>query len=346
MTLLSHYVLNLNTKNMQKSKGIDHYLKIVKFFLSLVGQWPYQLPRYRIFCRTIGLGISTIILFPGFMAMYEVRNESTTFVECIPPIFAVFASYCYAICYSLNIKKIESLTECMKSDWELIKGCKTELEIIERSAQKGKTYITVFAIYSYVSSSVYVMSPLLPQLLDLISPLNESRARLFVFHVDYVFIDKEEYYYFIYIHAMLAAYITLTNIISIDFLFLSTVQHACGMFQLLGYRLAHVVDKNYKIIEHDVIKDQKVNKKMIKCIQLYNDILKFTEMIEFCFSNMFLFIIGINMLMISFQGVQIVLNLNNTQILMRFGSFFMGQIIHLYFNTIPGQMLIDESSKL
>ncbi|XP_043464746.1 uncharacterized protein LOC122500086 [Leptopilina heterotoma] len=31
---------------------------------------------------------------------------------------------------------------------------------------------------------------------------------------------------------------------------------------------------------------------------------------------------------------------------MRFGSFFMAQIIHLYFNTIPGQLLIDESSKV
>ncbi|XP_043464725.1 odorant receptor 9a-like [Leptopilina heterotoma] len=50
--------------------------------------------------------------------------------------------------------------------------------------------------------------------------------------------------------------------------------------------------------------------------------------------------------MISFQGLQIVLNLNNIALLLRLVAFFVSQIIHLYFNTIPGQALIDESSKV
>ncbi|XP_043464744.1 odorant receptor 9a-like [Leptopilina heterotoma] len=52
------------------------------------------------------------------------------------------------------------------------------------------------------------------------------------------------------------------------------------------------------------------------------------------------------MILISFQGLQIVLNLNNIPLILRLGAFFAGQIIHLYYNTIPGQALIDESSKV
>ncbi|XP_043464697.1 odorant receptor 9a-like [Leptopilina heterotoma] len=346
MAILWHQKSTISLKqNMNKSKGIDDYLRVNKYILSFVGQWPYQLPRERIFFRLLCHGICTLIIIPGLIALYDVRHESTVFVECIPPLFAVFASYCYAVSYSLNMSRIKYLTESMKRDWETYKSCKSELEIIEKSAQHGKTLILTFMIYSYVSTTVYVMSPLLPQILDVILPLNESRERAYVFHVNYVFMENDNHYNFIFIHAITSAYLTLTNIIAIDFIFLATVQHACGMFQLLGYRLSKVADKNY-ICNRNMIEDDKVNKRMVSCIKLYNKILKFTDNIELSFSTMFFIIIGINMLMISFQGVQIVLNLNNTQILMRFGSFFMGQIIHLYFNTIPGQLLIDESSKV
>lgn len=78
------------------------------------------------------------------------------------------------------------------------------------------------------------MTPLLPQLLDKVLPLNESREKSFPFNVNYVFLDNDENYTFVYIHSVLAAYITIANIIAIDFIFIATVQHACGMFRLLG----------------------------------------------------------------------------------------------------------------
>lgn len=79
------------------------------------------------------------------------------------------------------------------------------------------------------------MTPLLPQALDIILPLNESRARAYVFHVNYVFIENDKYYRLIYLHAVLSGFITLTNIIAVDCMFLVSAQHACGIFQVLGY---------------------------------------------------------------------------------------------------------------
>ncbi|XP_051156844.1 uncharacterized protein LOC127278930 isoform X2 [Leptopilina boulardi] len=331
---------------MNKSSRIDPYLNIIKYFLTCTGQWPYQLPKERIIYRIVSQGICILIFVPGLIALYDVRHDYATFSDCIPPLFSAFLSFCYAICYSLNITKIKSLTDTMKLEWQSVENCETEMEIVERSAQRGKYLITLFAIYSYISLFIYVMSPLLPQVLNLILPLNESRAKIAAFHVNYVFIENDDYYYLIYLHVMISAFIILTNIIGIDFIVLTTVQHACGMFQLLGYRLANVIDKNYKVNNSDIIEENKINQRMVRCIQLYNGILEFTENIELSFSNMFLIIFGINMVMITFQGVQIVLNLNNATVLIRFGTFFLGQIVHLFYNSIPGQMLIDESSKV
>lgn len=44
--------------------GLEYYLKVNKYFLSIVGQWPYQLPSQRIFVRTLCHGICILIYIP------------------------------------------------------------------------------------------------------------------------------------------------------------------------------------------------------------------------------------------------------------------------------------------
>lgn len=78
------------------------------------------------------------------------------------------------------------------------------------------------------------MTPIVPQILDKFMPLNESREKIFLFHVNYGFMDKNEHYTIIYIHSVIASFITVTNVNAVDFIILATVQHACGMFRLLG----------------------------------------------------------------------------------------------------------------
>lgn len=144
---------------MSKTSALDNYLNLNKFFLSLIGQWPYQLPAERNFIRFLGHGICTFILIPGvsiwflrdyilmllnltnnwvaffkiklkvwmmgsydcyisltlnlilivvlqLIALYNVRHDTTVFVECIPPLFTVFISYCYATFCSLNLSRV------------------------------------------------------------------------------------------------------------------------------------------------------------------------------------------------------------------------------------------------
>lgn len=85
-----------------------------------------------------------------------------------------------------------------------------------------------------MSTTVYVISPLIPQILDKIAPLNESREKNFLFHVNYGIIDKNKHYTLIYIHSVIASFLTITNMSAIDTIIFAIVQHACGMFELLG----------------------------------------------------------------------------------------------------------------
>lgn len=91
-----------------------------------------------------------------------------------------------------------------------------------------------YLVYCYITIITYTLIPLLPQVLDIILPLNGTRPKVYVFRCDYIFIENDNYYPYIYVHAIIVIFFTIASILSTDFSFLYSVQHACGMFQILG----------------------------------------------------------------------------------------------------------------
>lgn len=77
------------------------------------------------------------------------------------------------------------------------------------------------------------MVPLVPKLLDLVAPLNESRPTYFVVPIE-SFADDQECFYPMVI--ITYGYITYISTISIacNMVFLMFVQHICAVFTILG----------------------------------------------------------------------------------------------------------------
>jgi len=71
-----------------------------------------------------------------------------------------------------------------------------------------------FAVYVTVSVFTYIFMTILPQILDVFLPLNESRSREHPFHAEF-FIDNEEYFYLIrfqiYVVLLLVLEIVVAN---------------------------------------------------------------------------------------------------------------------------------------
>ena len=72
-----------------------------------------------------------------------------------------------------------------------------------------------------------------PQILDIIQPLNESRLLKRAFKSNY-FVDEDKYYYYLIMHEYLATFFNVTIMISVDTMYMKFVEHACGMFSILG----------------------------------------------------------------------------------------------------------------
>lgn len=87
---------------------------------------------------------------------------------------------------------------------------------------------------------VFLVSPAFPKVLDIINPLNESRPLLQIYETEY-FVDENEYYLYILLHAYMTVPISMGVLIYFDILLGTHVYHACAMFEILRYLLKKIL---------------------------------------------------------------------------------------------------------
>ena len=81
----------------------------------------------------------------------------------------------------------------------------------------------------FLSAGFYICLPLVPIFLDFTHPLNESRPREPLFLTEY-FVDQDQYFVSIFIHALLTNFTSVTIIVAIDTMYGALIQYACAIF--------------------------------------------------------------------------------------------------------------------
>lgn len=87
----------------------------------------------------------------------------------------------------------------------------------------------IFSVYLITVILVYLLIPLIPRILDIVIPLNESRPLAYVFPAEYK-LDKEKYYYLILGHTYIISITTITILFTVDTTYIVCVLHACSLF--------------------------------------------------------------------------------------------------------------------
>lgn len=91
----------------------------------------------------------------------------------------------------------------------------------------------IIAVFFYIAMLEFLSVPLIPSLLDVIKPLNETRPRRLIMVADYL-IDPEDKYYWIAVHHWHASIVIITIILTVDGIFIVFIYHACGQLEILG----------------------------------------------------------------------------------------------------------------
>ena len=165
--------------------------------------------------------------------------------------------------------QIERLLSYMQNDWKS-RANGDGNEILKKYAERGRLFsisyicesITTWSMnlviyydswhffiwyttdYLYISTGLYVGVPIVPVVLDLVVPLNESRPPLFPFKAEY-FVDENDYFTLVVLHGFLVGYTSMSVIIGVDAMYSVQLHYACGMFAELGWvSMYEVCSKN------------------------------------------------------------------------------------------------------
>ncbi|KAL0108557.1 hypothetical protein PUN28_015217 [Cardiocondyla obscurior] len=182
---------------------------------------------------------------------------------------------------------------------------------------------------------------LIPQVLDVVLPLNESRPRLSAYPA-YYFVDESKYSYYILLHAIIAWKIALTGLVSYDCMVLTYIEYVCSIFALIGLRFERMICNKTADVFHPHTCE--VNRKQIAFfVHTHQKALKFAQLIEDGFSLAYAIQVAINTIVISITLLQITQQDANILEVIRYVFYVAGQLIHLFCISFEGQKLIDHS---
>lgn len=93
--------------------------------------------------------------------------------------------------------------------------------------------LSKFSVLTYGVEIIYFTWLFIPEILDVVSPLNESRPRKQPFDYNFL-IDEERYFYLIRFCIIITCTISPLIFLANSTLFLAFTQHVCAMYKLLG----------------------------------------------------------------------------------------------------------------
>ncbi|XP_020285619.1 uncharacterized protein LOC109855589 [Pseudomyrmex gracilis] len=212
---------------------MEEYYATNKFFLSQIGGWPYQSRALRVLLPCLLTAVQYSVVATELLLLHDTWGDVDIAVEGMITIIPIVGSNAKLINIVINNDKFRHLLQLMNDHWRLFNG-KSERHVLRHYADIGRKVTKYYAAYCYTILLLYLLIPLIPRILDVAKPLNESRPLKMIYQAEYR-IDKEKYYYPILLHAYLSSMITVGIVLTIDTTYIICVLHACSLFTAIRH---------------------------------------------------------------------------------------------------------------
>ncbi|XP_032665000.1 uncharacterized protein LOC116841323 [Odontomachus brunneus] len=275
-----------------------------------------------------------ITVFAVQIAQLYVCETTQCIIQTVPLHLILWMALVKLLTCHFNNGRIKYLIEHLHMDWNIL-DTQEEREIMKRYAINALIYI---------SASTFGASALLPRIMDVIFPLNESRPIVLPAPA-YYFIDEAKYFYYIFFHLQFGSIVCLAGFIAHDCVLLTFVEHACGLFAIVGYRFEnHLYKRNITNKSLINLSNDTYVENVAFSIQLHQRALQFATLIEKIFSLSFTIQILIIVIVMSTSLIQISENLkSDVTVVVKYFVYIVGQLFHLLALSYQGQKLINHS---
>ncbi|XP_031828189.2 odorant receptor 13a [Nomia melanderi] len=319
-----------------------YYLKLNKYLLCCVGQWPYQTPLEKILVGSVFLPIA------GFQVMFQtwgmiaslIFDDFNAFVEDFSP--GLISYMCFMKYFNFfNRQSIKTLLDTMQEDWKLYTKSKEEYDIMCKHYALGKRVTFLYTVSIFGTMGPYMFVQPIVNVFKKFGLVNGTIVRELMFRYDY-FMNVEKYYYPLLLHTMTGTVTFILMVVACDSMIVLFIRHECGLCEILGSRLRNIVESDNMDIELNPDKhDDKAYQTVKSCAILHKHILHFGNTIEEMNTMSSFLQIGFNMIGMSFTQFQAIANLDDPNMAVRFIPFSMCLYCILLLSSLPGQQLSD-----
>ncbi|XP_050445522.1 odorant receptor 4-like [Cataglyphis hispanica] len=321
-----------------------------QYFLTMMGIWPYQpkIVKILLLCFLVASEIS--ILATQILLLYNTWGDTSMTIEGLVNVILSVGATTKLVNVAINNRKLQYLLQLMDEHWRLFHS-ECELHILRHYAKIGEKVTKYYSVYINIFVGIFISIPLMPKILDIIIPLNESRPAIYVLEGDWG-VDKEKYYLPILLHCYLAVIVSTRCMVNVDTMYMVCVLHGCSLFNAIGIRLENIFNnvefmksKNTINEKHLAIKEYNSEdyREMIACLKKHQLAIEYINLLNSTFKTATFLILFLNVMILSLNGLQIINKLGQTQEVIRFGCITMGSVTHLLSMCFPGQLLLDTS---
>ncbi|NP_001177544.1 odorant receptor 142 [Nasonia vitripennis] len=321
----------------------SRYFSINRRMMTIMGLWPYQDFKTKLFIRTFLAIVLGIALIPQIISIVKYTNEdSDKVIQGIATLLYVTGITLKILTTITSEKKIEIVYRNIVDNWKLLDD-ENEIRTMTEYSEFGRLLTIGYVAYMFFALGLFVTMPMLPMMIDVISPINGSRPRIFILDGEYI-ADKNENYGKVYIFESLTCIMSVFVFSTVDSTYAVCVEQCVGLMAVVRLRLklatAKAARMKYKSDsdEHD-IPYQLVS----SSAKLHIKAISFARILDSSYSVNFLLSMGSNVMILSVGSVVILINLGRPMEFIRYSMIFIGLMIHMFYLSWPGQKVIDSS---
>jgi len=89
----------------------------------------------------------------------------------------------------------------------------------------------IITVITYSGPIFFACIHLIPNLLDFVAPLNQSRPHQPLILTEY-FVDSDEHFYLILFHMVVCCFTVQITLMSTTSIYVAFIQHICGMYEI------------------------------------------------------------------------------------------------------------------
>ncbi|XP_018354336.1 PREDICTED: uncharacterized protein LOC108755680 [Trachymyrmex septentrionalis] len=163
------------------------------------------------------------------------------------------------------------------------------------------------------------------------------------YHVNYM-IDPKKYYIPIFVHVTTCVISYTILMLTFDVLYMTLIQHCCGLFVALRYRLENAFE-----CEGDDLQMPARNKlysNIVYSIRRHMEAIQFSLAIESIHRIPLFIHVGANISVLSILGFQVITSTEDVNHLLKHTSYLSALLLNTFFENWQGQKIIDSSEKI